>query len=278
MYRGVPSRLSWWVMPGSASRRARPKSVTQMLPLRVDQQVRGLDVAVDDTFVMGVRQCIGRLVTHRGDPAKIRRTPRRIEWRRLLVVASSRRIGRPLPAARPWQGDAVAATPERGSAGRRPAGSQEAVNPPIGSWKAGAEWRRFAMAAESPGWPLTPAASRPRHGVVILFQSRVSREPADDGSMPACPSVDPRPAPAAINPLPLTPAAEPSRRAAKMAYHAIQAAPFYPLHCVIAKAADLADVEDGHDVGVMQSGRGACLVKEPPPRRWNPAWRAHPAP
>ena len=48
------------MIPGSARRRARPKSVTQMLPLRIDQQVGGLDVAMDDALLVRMRQCIRR--------------------------------------------------------------------------------------------------------------------------------------------------------------------------------------------------------------------------
>ena len=55
--------------------------------------------------------------------------------------------------------------------------------------------------------------------------------------------------------------------AAEMADHAIQPAPLDPLHGVVAQAADLADVEDRHDVGVVQPGGGAGLVQEPPARR-----------
>ena len=56
-------------------------------------------------------------------------------------------------------------------------------------------------------------------------------------------------------------------RAAEVLEHAVQPAPLDPLHGVVAQPADLADVEDRHDVRVVQPGGGAGLVQEPPPGR-----------
>ncbi len=55
--------------------------------------------------------------------------------------------------------------------------------------------------------------------------------------------------------------------AAEVAEHAVEPAPLDPLHRVVAQAADLADVEDRHDVRVVQPGGGPRLVEEPPPAR-----------
>src|SRR5262245_43115924 len=50
-------------------------------PGRVDQKVRRFDVAVDDSVVMGVRECFGRLQSNLGNPSKIGGSARRIEGR-----------------------------------------------------------------------------------------------------------------------------------------------------------------------------------------------------
>ena len=52
-----------------------------------------------------------------------------------------------------------------------------------------------------------------------------------------------------------------------MLEHAVQPAALDPLHGVVAEAADLADVEDRHDVRVVQPGGGAGFVQEPPAGR-----------
>jgi hypothetical protein len=48
-----------------------------------------------------------------------------------------------------------------------------------------------------------------------------------------------------------------------MLEHSIEPAPLDSLHGVITKPADLSDVEDRHDVRVVQPGGGASLVQEP---------------
>ena len=54
---------------------------------------------------------------------------------------------------------------------------------------------------------------------------------------------------------------------AEMTDDSVQPAPFDPLHGVIAQAANLTDVEHRHDVRVMQTGRRAGFVQEPPSGR-----------
>ena len=59
----VPVRLK------SLGNRARPKSVIQTAPWRIDQEVGRLDVAMEDAQAMGVVQRIGRLDAQPGDVA-----------------------------------------------------------------------------------------------------------------------------------------------------------------------------------------------------------------
>jgi hypothetical protein len=47
----------------------------------------------------------------------------------------------------------------------------------------------------------------------------------------------------------------------------IEPAPLDSLHGVVAQPTDLADIENRHDMGVMQSGGGAGLVQEAAARR-----------
>ena len=60
----VPVRLE------SPENRARPKSVIQTAPSAIDQEVGGLDVAVEDAQGMGVLQRVGRLDAQPGDGAE----------------------------------------------------------------------------------------------------------------------------------------------------------------------------------------------------------------
>ncbi len=48
-----------------------------------------------------------------------------------------------------------------------------------------------------------------------------------------------------------------------MAEHLVEPAPFDPLHRVVTESADLTDVEDRDDMGVVQAGGGSRLVQEP---------------
>jgi hypothetical protein len=48
-----------------------------------------------------------------------------------------------------------------------------------------------------------------------------------------------------------------------VADHPVEPTSFDPLHRIVAEAADLADVEDRHDVRVVQTRGGAGLVQEP---------------
>ena len=47
-----------------------------------------------------------------------------------------------------------------------------------------------------------------------------------------------------------------------MLQHPVEAAAFDPLHGVITQPAHLADVEDRHDVGVVQPGGGAGFIEK----------------
>ena len=115
--------------------------------------------------------------------------------------------------------------------------------------------RAAADLAGVPGLPPQPARRD-------ATQSRPNRELNDDEPGPR-PS---RPSPTGRDPAePLAGADRPG--AAEVADHAVQPAPLDPLHGVVAQAADLADVEDRHDVRVVQPGGRPGLVQEPPPRR-----------
>ncbi len=54
---------------------------------------------------------------------------------------------------------------------------------------------------------------------------------------------------------------------AEMTHDPIEAASLDPLHGVVAEPADLSDVKDRHDMRVVQPGRGAGFVQEPPASR-----------
>ena len=98
----VPRRAEQAVVVGQA-RVGQPASQAEVghpdVPLAVDQQVGGLDVAVDHPLLVRMRQGIGRLQADLGDPAKIGRSARRIERRRLVVApaCSPARSRRALP-------------------------------------------------------------------------------------------------------------------------------------------------------------------------------------
>ena len=86
------------MMPGSASRRASPKSVTQMLPLPSIKQVGRLDVAMNHALLVGVREGVGRLESRPRRPSenrRIRAADRRGAARRSRRARSDRPAGQP---------------------------------------------------------------------------------------------------------------------------------------------------------------------------------------
>ena len=114
----VPRRAQQAVVMGQAGIGEPPRQAEVGHPdrsLRVDQQVGGLDVAMDHPVMVGVRQRLGRLEADLGDPAKIGRSARRIEGgRRGLVITGAGQRG-PGARARPEErpGRLRAAVPVR---------------------------------------------------------------------------------------------------------------------------------------------------------------------
>ena len=89
MYVGVPIAMPVAVSRESPSliARAMPKSVTIGRPLsRVDQDVVGLDVAVDDAALVGVGERVGDVA---------QRAPRLVDRQRAVVVQRASRDCRP---------------------------------------------------------------------------------------------------------------------------------------------------------------------------------------
>ena len=257
-------------------------------PLGIDQQVGRLDVAVDHALVVCMREGVGRLEADLGDPAEVGRPARGIKRRRLVVAPALVRLGRGgVPAERRRRPRAGPRLRRRRWTGRGPclpAVSHEAVE----SASPAAERRPMPLPLAGRGIGSTeravrePAPSAPGRGPELPgqpsrgnpAQNRLSREWIDDAARGGLRVIGRGPRAGRTVP------ARGGRRAgaAEMAEHAIQPASLDPLHGVIAQPADLADVEDRHDVGVVQPGGGAGLVQRTAAAPMSRAQRGCPAP
>ena len=70
--------------PGIGKSACQPEIGDPDRSLVVDQEIGRLDIAMDDTVMMGMSQRLGRLQTHLGDPAEVGRAARRFERRQSL--------------------------------------------------------------------------------------------------------------------------------------------------------------------------------------------------
>ena len=178
---------------------ARPKSVTQTLPSGVQQQVRRLDVAVEDALAVGVGQGLGHLDADPrhalpvsrpfGDAVEPRPRHRAEAQERPTDGESGGRV-RPAaarPARDPRPSPVLGASSDRPVAAVEPAG-QERAGP-----TSAADGRRLASGSRPPRpRPDGPAAAlQPPQ----LVEDLVQAQPVDElhGRSSACPSCSPTP-------------------------------------------------------------------------------------
>ena len=159
-----------WVRFCWSSALARPKSVTQTVPAGVEQEVRRLDVAVEDALLVGVLQGVGHLHADPGHALPVGRPlalgshparPRRARQRRPTRTSrDGSDAGEPVAARAP----SVASPGGR----RRPVGRRRrssgrpASSPGIGRRRTGrsaASGRRRPPRRRGRGPPVRPAAA-----------------------------------------------------------------------------------------------------------------------
>ena len=240
----------------SSSALARPKSVIQTTPVGVQQQVRRLDVAVDDAAGVGVGQPLRRLAADLRHAAEERLPAARGLDRR---DAASRRAGS--PSSTTIGGGRVGGRCRSGSRAAAARRSRPASNRSVPAESGCVAGAAPPMATSSPfgrragrsGAIRPPGRARASADRPLRRRSGLD---ADRGRSPA------RSEPGrgrARSGLPIGPVAEPPQLGDDL----VEPLALDELHGVEADVAVLADLEDRHDVGVVQPRRGLRLAAEP---------------